>query len=137
MAHYDYYHKTKDLNDVFYNSHEQLIENVCTYLNMSDKVQEIKDKFLDEKIKLKAKKDINMPVGPRTAYLLFSNQVRPEVIKKLPGQPLPVIAKELGRMWRELDTESRTKYTEFAYNDKKRYDEEIAKYKQQIYQCPL
>ena len=56
MAHLEYHNNLVDLTESFYQSHSDLIRNVCIELDQVDKIKELQDKFLN-KLKLKAKKE--------------------------------------------------------------------------------
>jgi hypothetical protein len=38
-------------------------------------------------------------------YMVYANKVRPEVVKRLGPVPVTEVAREIGRMWRELKAE--------------------------------
>jgi hypothetical protein len=73
----------------------------------------------------KAKKDPDAPKGPKSAYILFSADRRKE-FKERTGES-PSFA-ELGKMWREADPLTKTKYEKMAEDDKLRFKTETAKY---------
>lgn len=62
------------------------------------------------------------PKRPKSAYLFFCEDMRPEVSAKV--KSLGEISKELARLWRE--TSDRSKYEELAEKDKARYEKEKA-----------
>jgi hypothetical protein len=75
------------------------------------------------------KADPNTPQKPKTAYVLFGEQVRQE--PALSHLSFVEIAREVGKRWRELISEERTNTWELPAADKlKGYKEEIERYKQ-------
>jgi len=79
-------------------------------------------------------KDKNAPKRPKSAYLFFCQDKRPEAKESLGDGVKPSdVAARLGEMWNELkqdeDREDElAQYTQQAADDKKRYEDEIADY---------
>jgi hypothetical protein len=79
-------------------------------------------------------KDKNVPKRPKSAYLFFCQDKRPEAKESLGDGVKPSdVAVRLGEMWNELkqdeDREDElAQYTQQAADDKKRYEDEIADY---------
>jgi topoisomerase IA-like protein len=65
------------------------------------------------------------PKRPRSAYLFFCSDWRPQVSKRIDS--LGNISKELARLWSE--TTDRTKYEELAAADRQRYEKETKSYR--------
>lgn len=63
------------------------------------------------------------PKRPRSAYIFFCNAERAEVSKKF--DKLGDISKELGRLWNNLDNDSKAQYETMAAEDKLRYSKEL------------
>ncbi|KAJ4320951.1 hypothetical protein N0V94_003127 [Neodidymelliopsis sp. IMI 364377] len=75
------------------------------------------------------KADPNTPQKPKTAYVLFGEQVRQE--PALSRLSFVEIAREVGKRWRELRPEERVNTWESPAADRlKEYKEEIERYKQ-------
>ena len=49
------------MNDVWFESHVSLLKSVCMELGQPEKINELKAKLLGDKMKIKAKKDPNLP----------------------------------------------------------------------------
>lgn len=77
----------------------------------------------------KAKKDPNAPKRPRSAYIFFSNDVRPNLAKKHPGEPITELSKRIGEQWRNASDADKKKYETQAAKDKVRYERESKAYK--------
>ena len=60
--------------------------------------------------KEKKAKDPDAPKRPASAYILFSNAKRAEVVKANPAAKLPEVAKILGGMWKALTPEQQAAY---------------------------
>ena len=69
------------LNDMFYDSHKDLIQRVCMSLNQLDKAEELTNLLLGEKVKMKFKKDPNKPKKPKSGFLFFCDKFRPKMIE--------------------------------------------------------
>jgi hypothetical protein len=125
MSHLKYHNNLVELINTFYDSHLDLIRNICNDLGQSDKIKEMEEKYLDTTNKLKAKKDPTKPKKPKTSYLFFCDEMRSKLMAKNPKANLSEISKELGLLWKDCE---RSKYTELANKDKDRYTDEISKY---------
>jgi len=60
--------------------------------------------------KAKKAKDPDAPKRPASAYILFSNAKRAEVVAANPTAKLPEISKILGGMWKGLTPEQQASY---------------------------
>lgn len=80
--------------------------------------------------KIKPPKDPNAPKRPKNAFLLFCEIERDSVRAAAdPGNGETVdIARELGRVWAEMNDEARKPYREMYEEDKLRYEREMATY---------
>lgn len=76
----------------------------------------------------KNKKDPNAPKKPMTAFMLFSNAMRPKVKADNPDADFGEIAKIVGQKYKELPQEEREKWDKKAKEDKKRYESQMADY---------
>lgn len=79
----------------------------------------------------KIKKDPAAPKRPLTAFLCFSQKMRPGIQEKNPGWRIAEMSQELGRMWREMSEEERQPYIESVQEQRKDWLVENAKYKQE------
>tara|TARA_B110000881_G_C18586701_1_gene525260 strand:- start:946 stop:1353 length:408 start_codon:yes stop_codon:yes gene_type:complete len=130
MAHFDYHNNYVTLSDMFYESHKSVIEKVCLHLEVEPvKIDEIVEKFIGKKHKVKSLKDPMLPRRPKSAYIYFCKDRRPLIREKLSDAKLPEIAKELGKQWSCVDSEEKLKYQKLSNEDKQRYADEMEKYK--------
>jgi|TARA_B110000483_G_scaffold242914_1_gene330416 hypothetical protein len=92
------------------------------------------EKFVGEKIKMKAKKNKNLPKKAKSGYFFYCDEKRPALLEKAKKKGGKVnigeIAKELGAMWKKLKPEKKKKYDTLNANDKERYEQEMAEYTQ-------
>lgn len=82
----------------------------------------------DQGRKRRQKKDPNAPKRPLTAFFWFSNDERANIKGKNPEYGIGEIAKELGRMWKEVGPDVKRKYEKMAERDKTRYQMELTSY---------
>jgi len=76
----------------------------------------------------KKKKDPNAPKRGLSAYMFFANEQRENVRDENPGISFGQVGKVLGDRWKALDEKQRIPYEKKAQTDKKRYEDEKAKY---------
>jgi hypothetical protein len=125
------------LNDMFYDSHKDLIQRVCMSLNLLEKAEELTTLLLGEKLKMKFKRDPNKPKKPKSGFLFFCDKFRPKMIedekKKNKKVVIGKIAKELGKKWKSLTDKEKDKYNKMNEIDKQRYIQELESYNNKIY----
>lgn len=125
MAHLEYHNNTVDLTNLFYQSHSDLIRNICIELDQVDKIQELQDKFLN-KLKLKAKKDPDRPKKAKTSYIFFCDEMRKN--NKEEKMSVAEQSKKFGALWQNISSKDKNQYIVMAEKDKLRYEEEMEKY---------
>ena len=76
----------------------------------------------------KAAKDPNAPKGPCGSYMFFASAQRKKISEANPDFKATEIAKELGRMWKDLSPTEKAYYEQLAADDKERFKKEKAKY---------
>ena len=134
MASTVFHNNTVNLNDTWYESHAHLIRMVALDLGKEDQIEHLIEKFLGKKHKVKKQKNPHLPKKPKSAYFIYCDTFRPQLIEKFkqknPDKKINIgdIAKTLGKGWKNL--KSKTKYEKLADKDKVRYEEEMQKYKQ-------
>merc|ERR1711976_151221 len=75
-------------------------------------------------------KDPDLPKRPRAAFFLYSVAMRETVRLKNPGFKVTDVARELGRLWREVDEETKSKFQQEADVEKEEYHKKMAVYRQ-------
>ena len=133
MANPLFHNNTVNINDVWFESHNSLLQQICVELGHADKIDEVRAKFLGTKLKMKAYKDPNKPKRAKSAYFYFCDDKRPAVLKahrKKAGKNGKIdmgnVAKELAKLWKAHKDKS--KYTDLAKKDTERYANAMSAY---------
>lgn len=131
-----FHNNTVNINDVWFESHKALLQQLCVELGQSDKIDEMSDKFLGTKLKMKVFKDPNKPKRAKSAYFYFCDEVRPPIIAKyqklakagkMKGESLMgAVAKECAGKWKKLTDKQKAKVNKLAAADKERYSSAMA-----------
>ena len=74
----------------------------------------------------KEKSDIKRP---KSAYMFFFMEERPNIVKKNPSMGVADVAKEVGAAWKKKSEKEKAPYEKKAAEDKARYETEKAKKK--------
>merc|ERR1712113_1112457 len=65
----------------------------------------------DKRDAKRARKESGMPKRPANAYQIYLNEVRPDIMKKLPkGSTVAAIGKEAGERWKAVSATEKEKY---------------------------
>eukprot|EP00468_Gymnochlora_sp_CCMP2014_P010934 CAMPEP_0167753054 /NCGR_PEP_ID=MMETSP0110_2-20121227/7494_1 /TAXON_ID=629695 /ORGANISM="Gymnochlora sp., Strain CCMP2014" /LENGTH=882 /DNA_ID=CAMNT_0007638765 /DNA_START=15 /DNA_END=2663 /DNA_ORIENTATION=- len=78
--------------------------------------------------KKRKKKNKNAPKKGKSAFLIYSMDIRSSVTKEFPDKKFGEIQAEVGKRWKALSKEEKLPYEEKSKEDKKRYLEEKQKY---------
>jgi hypothetical protein len=134
-SHYLFHSNTASLNDLWFESHHSILKMVCMELKATDRIDELTEKYLGQKLKIKAPKDPNKPKRAKTAFMYYCDKYRPELIKeqRKSGGKVNIgkIAKSLGASWGKLKESKNKKingFIESANKDRERYEKDIAEY---------
>ena len=73
----------------------------------------------------KKRKDPNAPTKPRSAYILFCNDERANVVRDNPDISATDVLKKLGQRWRQLSDKDKAHYHEGYAKDRERYAREM------------
>merc|ERR1712072_1099126 len=76
----------------------------------------------------KKPKDKNAPKRAMSAFMFFSNDMRPKVQAELGTTDFGPVAKKVSEMWAALDESARAKYDAKNVKAKARYAKDLAKY---------
>ena len=123
----DYNKLYNNINTSLYNLNINLITDICNELNHSDKIQYFVNKYLKEIPNKKINKSTtndNIKKN-KSAYMFFTEEIRPKLQKKFPQDKLGQISKRLGKLWSNLKSSDKKKYEKKALQDKKRYMQEL------------
>ena len=75
MSSFMFHNNTASLNDLFYESHASVLKMVAMELGASEKIPELMEKILGNKLKIKAPKDPNKPKGQRQHLCITANSI--------------------------------------------------------------
>jgi len=132
MTSLEYFNTVVTVNDIFYDSHKTLIERICIELDMTDRVDELIERYLDKNTKLKPKRDPNKPKKPKTSYILFCNDTRASIKNKNPDISFTEMNQTLGSQWQSQSEEIKEKYKKLSETDKNRYREDMEEYEEKM-----
>ena len=126
-----FHNNTASLNDLWFESHSSLLKMLCMELGATDRIEELQQKYLGEKLKIKAPKDPNKPKRAKSAFMFYCEKHRPKLIadqKKSGKVKIGEIAKVLGANWKKLKDSQKKPFDAQAAKDKERYEKAIAEY---------
>ena len=132
MSSYLFHNNTAGLNDLWFESHSSLLKMLCMEFGASDRIEELSQKYLGEKLKIKAPKDPNKPKRGKSAFMFYCDKHRPKLIeeqRKGGGKVnIGTVAKTLGAGWKQIKDSQKKSFDTLAAKDKERYEKEIAEY---------
>eukprot|EP00960_Hanusia_phi_P047941 758684-Hanusia_phi.AAC.1 len=76
--------------------------------------------------------DIQAPKRALSAYMLFANEVRADVVKKNPEMKMTEISKIIGDKWKALSADGKKKFENEAAKLKTEYEKEKAEYEAKV-----
>mmetsp|Transcript_115129 Transcript_115129/g.298527 ORF Transcript_115129/g.298527 Transcript_115129/m.298527 type:complete len:194 (-) Transcript_115129:235-816(-) len=74
------------------------------------------------------------PLPPKravNAYIFYAQQRRPKLLKEKPELSLPELNIRMGEEWRKLDESDKRQFNAKAAKDKRRYERQLKRYKQE------
>ena len=122
-----FHNNTVNINDVWYESHKSMLQMVCVELGHADKINDMVEKFLGKKLKMKAYKDPTKPKRAKSAYFYFCDTERKNIIQKHKKESsdgkvnMGQVAKDIAALWKKVSEKGRKKYIAMANKDKERY----------------
>lgn len=138
MSHLEYYNTLVNINNLYYDSHKNLIKKIAKELGHEDKVEHLLKKYLDKQ-DFKTKKDPNRPKRPKSAFLLYCDVERPKLIdkqkKKLKDGDkfnLGDVQKQLGKLWKTLKSDVKKEYIDKCECIKEQYYDQISEYESKL-----
>merc|ERR1711920_1170479 len=73
----------------------------------------------DKRDAKRARKESGMPKRPANAYQIYVNEIRPDIMKKLPkGSTVAAIGKEAGERWKAVSATEKEKYQKMFEKNK-------------------
>lgn len=119
---------TMDLNQLWYASHVKLLKQLTRELNIQERQDELIEKFIGDRIKIKKRKDPNLPKRPLSSFIFFCNEYRGKVRTEKPDLKMGGVMKELGKIWAELDDKKKETFIKLAETAKGQYEEQLEQY---------
>lgn len=115
-----------------YFAHKYELEEHYKDYDTEDDIKKLCSFLLDESLikgnKKKKEKDPDKPKKNMSAFMHFCNSYRSEVKNSNPNATLGEVAKMLGSIWQELESEDKLPFEQQAGEDKIRYKNEMEKY---------
>ena len=78
----------------------------------------------------KKKKDVNAPKAPLSSYIEFCRVERPKVLEEKNDLSMVEVGRELGRRWKEADSETKAVFEKKAEDNRARFEVEMTEYKE-------
>tara|TARA_X000000950_G_C13834258_1_gene627500 strand:- start:1111 stop:1524 length:414 start_codon:yes stop_codon:yes gene_type:complete len=123
---------TRDLNNIWYESHSNLIATICVDLGFPEKSEELVKKYLANKVKIKKIKDPNKPKRSKSCYLFFCDENRTKIINKLKSEnskfKIGEVQRILGNMWKNLSDKEKKPYIDKSLEEKEIYKQKMEEY---------
>lgn len=116
------------MNQMWHDSHIKLLKQITRELNVQDRQDELIDKFIGERLKIKKRRDPNKPKRPLSSFLYFCNDYRDTVRSDNPDLQMGGVMKELGKLWKDLDEENKIKFIKMAEIAKSQYEEQLEQF---------
>ena len=117
-----YFNNTSALNELWYESHASVVKRVCMELGKPKNMNEVVEKILGPKPKVKKMKDPNRPKKAKTAFMFYCDAHRPALMKiqkkKMGKINIGNIAKELGKNWGTLTDKDKKPFASSAASSK-------------------
>ena len=136
MAATVYFNNTNELNSLWYDSHASVVKRVCMELGQTDNMNDVVEKILGPRPKVKKMKDPNKPKKAKTAFMFYCDDHRPNLMeaqKKKTGKiVIGEIAKELGKMWKKLSDKDKKPYNSKAAKSKVEHEKAIKAYQESL-----
>jgi len=130
MSSLEYFNNLVGMNEIFYESHKRVIERICLELGVEDRVDELIEKYLDNKFKLKAKRDPNKPKRYGNPYTHFCREYRETHPDEKMG--FSEMNKMLGAKWNSMSDEDKKKYVDLSNKEKENYEHLMEKYNSEM-----
>ena len=123
-----FHNDTVSLNGLWYDSHANLVRALCLELGHTDRTDDMIEKLLGKKLKMKTYKNPNKPKRPKSAYFFFCDEKRPALLtaaKKSGKVNIAEISQKLSALCKSTSESKRKKYHDLNEKDKKRYETEM------------
>ena len=136
MAATVYFNNTNELNSLWYDSHASVVKRVCMELGKTDNMNDIVEKILGPRPKVKKMKDPNKPKKAKTAFMFYCDAHRPALMKAQKAKQGKInigeIAKELGKKWKSLTDKDKKPFNTKAAKSKVEQEKAMKVYQESL-----
>ena len=131
-----YFNNTNELTSLWWDSHASVVKRVCMELGQTDNMNEVVEKILGPKPKIKKMKDPNKPKKAKTAFMFYCDKHRPALMKKQKEKQGKInigeIAKELGAKWKKLSDKDKKPFASKAAKSKIEQEQKMKAYQESL-----
>ena len=117
-----YFNNTNELSALWYESHASVVKRVCMELGQTDNMNDVVEKILGPRPKVKKLKDPNKPKKAKTAFMFYCDAHRPALMKAQKEKQGKInigeIAKALGKKWKALTDKDKKPFNSKASKSK-------------------
>tara|TARA_B100001063_G_scaffold247284_1_gene292146 strand:+ start:6440 stop:6856 length:417 start_codon:yes stop_codon:yes gene_type:complete len=136
MAATVYFNNTNELNSLWYDSHASVVKRVCMELGQTDNMNDVVEKILGPRPKVKKMKDPNKPKKAKTAFMFYCDAHRPALMKAQKQEKGKInigeIAKALGKKWKALSDKDKKPFNTKAAKSKVEQEKAMKVYQESL-----
>lgn len=131
-----YFNNTNELSALWYESHASVVKRVCMELGQNDNMNDVVEKILGPRPKIKKMKDPNKPKKAKTAFMFYCDAHRPALMKAQKEKQGKInigeIAKELGKKWKALTDKDKKPFNSNAAKSKVEQQQKMKVYQESL-----
>ena len=131
-----YFNNTNELSALWYESHASVVKRVCMELGQTDNMNDVVEKILGPRPKIKKKKDPNKPKKAKTAFMFYCDAHRPALMKAQKEKQGKInigeIAKALGKKWKALTDKDKKPFNSKAAKSKVEQQQKMKVYQESL-----
>jgi hypothetical protein len=131
-----YFNNTNELSALWYESHASVVKRVCMELGQTDNMNDVVEKILGPRPKIKKKKDPNKPKKAKTAFMFYCDAHRPALMKAQKEKQGKInigeIAKALGKKWKALTDKDKKPFNSKAVKSKVEQQQKMKVYQESL-----
>jgi hypothetical protein len=130
-----YFNNTNELSALWYESHASVVKRVCMELGQTDNMNDVVEKILGPRPKVKKLKDPNKPKKAKTAFMFYCDAHRPALMKAQKEKQGKInigeIAKALGKKWKALTDKDKKPFNSKASKSKVEQQQKMKIYQEE------
>ena len=131
-----YFNNANELSALWYESHASVVKRVCMELGQTDNMNDVVEKILGPRPKIKKKKDPNKPKKAKTAFMFYCDAHRPALMKAQKEKQGKInigeIAKALGKKWKALTDKDKKPFNSKAVKSKVEQQQKMKVYQESL-----